>query len=279
VALLLPPVVFAPLIIIPLRQVVKAGELYYGGTESFWSDTVMSLSKAFFYYRANSLATYILPVLILCCILTALYMLYKRIKLKRWEKAKSWPLLLMLVLPALGSIVQHWLLNKPYLIDRTALFLIPLSLLLLIAVLQQGSHSKAIGNNLKVSLKYSLSLFAVLTFVLGFNLSYLSDFKEHTDTEKMLVDLSEYKSQDESNIVLGKSTYMNATINYYKLKLGLDWLQNTELTFCNDEGERRYYYLFNSDVNCVDNMDIRVLEYYPISDTYLILNQNYNNFK
>ncbi len=275
-ALFIPPLCFIPLLFIPVKQLVKAGELYYGGQTGFWEDTVMTLSRSFLYHSLNnSLVEKLLPVLFLAFVLTGLTLLYNKSKQNNWRADKNWILLLLLLLPAAGSTLQHYIFDKPYLIDRTALFFIPVSLLLVISVLNELEANNT--NGILIKVKYFLAILAVVLFVKSFNFHSLVDFKEHADTRQMLTDLTRLKEADENDIILGKSVYMNATINYYIFKMDLDWIRDTELTFCSDEGERPYYYLFKNDIDCVDTLGVEQLKYYPVSKTYLFKNQIFNN--
>ena len=85
-----------------------------------------------------------------------------------------------------------------------------------------------------------------------------------------------YKKEDTGVDVftLGKSTYMNATINFFRSKNKLDFINGADLRFCNDRGPYPYYYLFGVDKQCVEGLPVELIKHYPVSDTYLYRHKN-----
>lgn len=252
----------------PMFQVLKAGQFYYGGTVGFWNDTILSIVNHGLYKMVdNDLLLAIIGGVLILAIFYALIL----IVVNKLKKENLTILFLFLFLPMLGSIAQHHLFDKPYLIDRTVLFSIPLFILLLIATLD---YVKSIWVSRTIA---AISGgFIVFIFVLSFNFDYQLDFKEHADTKRAMIDMSENIGQASLKpFYLGKSTYMNTTINFYKDRLGLDYVTHSELTFCNDGGPYPYYYIFGGDLDCLNHLEVEQLSYYPVSDTYLLKNKDY----
>jgi 4-amino-4-deoxy-L-arabinose transferase-like glycosyltransferase len=109
------------LLYIPLSALVKANELYYGGEAGFLQDTLVSLTEAFTYYKWPS--EWLWMPLVLVCVVLSLFVYSLWINLNRFEKVSPvFLMLLFLLLPAIGSILQHLILGTPFLINRTALF-------------------------------------------------------------------------------------------------------------------------------------------------------------
>lgn len=254
------------LLYIPLSALVKANELYYGGEAGFLQDTLVSLTEAFTYYKWPS--EWLWMPLVLVCVVLSLFVYSLWINLNRFEKVSPvFLMLLFLLLPAIGSILQHLILGTPFLINRTALFFIPLFLLSL------GLLSKNVKGWLQPSVKALVMLFFTLntyTIYKSYNLEYFVDFKEHADARSAVKTLSSSFEETQAVVSLGKSVYMNATLNFYKFYYQLDWLNHAELDFCDESGEHIYYYLFASDLNCVNNKPVEVLKYFPVSNTYLL---------
>jgi len=73
----------------------------------------------------------------------------------------------------------------------------------------------------------------------------------------------------EDGFVLGKSIYMNATVNFYRVKLGLERIEQSGLEFCEETEKTKYYYLFEKDISCLENKDVELMQYFPVSETYL----------
>lgn len=252
----------------PMNQVLKAGQFYYGGTSGFWNDTILSIVRHGLYKMVDNdlLTAAIGGISILIVIYAAILIIVNNLKRKELNI-----LFLLLFLPMLGSVIQHYLFDKPYLIDRTVLFSIPLFILLLIAILD-SIKSIWIGRALAgISM-----VFLAFIFVLSLNFEYQLDFKEHADTRRAMMDMRKDLDETPSEpFYLGKSTYMNTTINFYKDRLNLDYIIHSELTFCDDAGPYPYYYIFGGDLDCLNHLEVEQLNYYPISDTYLFKNKYY----
>lgn len=255
-------ILFGIAIYLPMSRLFDAGQFYYGGKEGFWQDTVMSLSKAFTYYQYNGVAVAIGIVAIVAFVAILIHALGP-------AKKVGLPLAMVTMLPAVGSMLIHLVLDKPYLQDRTAIFFIPLMSLGVVYVLHQ--YKDGLGYRISQTVAWLLVAGNGFFMLNSINFSYLADFKEHADTANMLRDLSELREQKSSQMTvkLGKSTYMNATLNFYKDKLELNWLESADLTFCNDNGPYPYYYLFGVDKACVDSLPVKEILYYPVSETYL----------
>ena len=107
---------------LPISALIEAKELYYGGSEGFVSDTLGTLAGRTMYSLAEApwLSFFFAGLMLLS-------LLWMIIDLGRgtWKKVGFWAVWVML-LTSFGSILQHYLLGSPFLIDRTAMFLLPL---------------------------------------------------------------------------------------------------------------------------------------------------------
>lgn len=279
IALFFFPVLIMSILYWPFQRLVDKGELFFGGDGGFYSETVLSLSKRMLYNFSDS--TYLLsvfPALIVACLGMGIWQIIKHWKANPKERLS--PLFLHIIIfstPIIGSVLLHFLLRKPYLYERTALFILPLSLIFLFAVFgEMDLKVRGIIVN-----KWFISLFSfllILNFIQAINFSYVVDFKEHSDTRKALLNLRNIRVADQQNYFhIGKSKYMNATINYYRFKEQLKFLPSSDLRFCNEEGPYPYYYLFEEDLNCISHLNLKLIEFFPISKTYLYRNEDYIN--
>lgn len=257
----------------PVLQLVKSNEFYYGGSNGFFSDTVLTLSKQMLYGNSQlEVYAWIYPSLVIIGLLSALALSLKR----RFNLSLNFYIsTALLIAPALGSVLLHFIMNKPYLSDRTALFLIPFSIIFLLFL---AKEFKSIPS-LKIwctGLLSGLQIASVILFILSINFTYLIDFREHSDTRQALLDLQKQKDLDNiSGFKMGQSKYMNATINFYWTKYNLKFMNRGDLTFCNDNGPYPYYYLFGVDKACVEGLELELIKHYPVSDTYLYKNTAY----
>lgn len=244
----------------PISALIAAKELYYGGHEGFFNDTLSTLAKSFVYSADEvNFLTWTFAVIIALAGMLALQKLVWKEKLNM-----GFWLTFVLITIEIGSILQHHLLGSPYLVDRTALFFIPLllfSLSWLIFQLKKG-----------VVLNVTASLCVLLTVVNLFasaNLTYLLDFKEYADTEKAMLMIADDSAVPKGAFTIGKSIYMNAPINFYRVKHGLERIHQSGLEFCDESEDTKYYYLFEKDIACIEDKEVKLMHYFPVSRTYL----------
>lgn len=142
----------------PLRKLKASGNLYYGGNHDFYTDTLQSLSKYTLYTMEQTLASTVALNIFLILLVGFLIVSYTTSKF-RIDTPKN--LIGMLFFACFAStVLQHYLFDNLYLVDRTALLFIPLLLFLF-------------GFSIQESLKYRISKWAMSMVVLGFSLNFL----------------------------------------------------------------------------------------------------------
>lgn len=146
--------VLAGLITTPLVSALSHGELQFLGTTGFWADTVASLVKdAILISNSTKDTREILTfVLVLCTILPAVYWSVAVIRSFRQQVTPSTQirtgvvLFLLFVIPAFSIVAQHVCFGINYLLDRAALFFVPLYFIHLIFWLgYMGGYLKVVG--------------------------------------------------------------------------------------------------------------------------------------
>ena len=121
-------IVLLALIYEPLRKLKQNGNLYYGGDTSFYHDTLESLANYSFYHvESNSFVQGSLNVFLVLLVLSILLSFY----FKRVIFTPKTILLSITLLSIASIVLQHVLFDTLYLIDRTALFFVPLFMLVL----------------------------------------------------------------------------------------------------------------------------------------------------
>lgn len=125
-------IIFLLIIYEPIRKLVKGGNLYYGGSSNFYSDTLVSLTKYTQYSPNVNQYTYLfLNIFLIALLVGTSFLLINNLRKKiNFFKIEN-SIFLIVSLPILSPIIQHYLLGTLYLIDRTALFYYPLLILLL----------------------------------------------------------------------------------------------------------------------------------------------------
>src|SRR6218665_604044 len=116
----------------PVRKLIKGRNLYYGGDTGFYHDTLVSLTKYTQYLTEPNGYTYLITNTFLCLAgLGICFLLLRNVVAKGASLAVENALFLLVCTAVASSVLQHWLLGTLYLIDRTALFYIPLLMMLL----------------------------------------------------------------------------------------------------------------------------------------------------
>lgn len=204
VAALLTTVVYEP-----IRKLKQNGNLYYGGNTSFYSDTLVSLAKYCFYSpETNSLIFYSLNVFLFILILTTTLSFFYKDKLFLRKNI----VLSITILCIFSVIIQHYLLDTLYLIDRTALFFYPLFILVL-------SFS---FNSFLCSIKNWI--IALIAIVFSVNFFYHANlyktaiwyFDAHTST--ILNTLNEKGKKENKKLKIDFSWPFESSIAYYTKK-------------------------------------------------------------
>lgn len=123
-----------------LFKLQKQGEFYFGGKENFWKDTVGSLATTAAYtneytisaFTLNAIQFFVVLVMITGLALTVRVLLRREL----WQEKAFFVLIyLVTLLIALSTIAQHYLMGSNFFIERTAMFFIPLFMLIVAGII------------------------------------------------------------------------------------------------------------------------------------------------
>lgn len=191
----------------PITKLKAINNFYYGGDSDFYSDTLLSLCKYSLYsMETTKTAKIVLPLFL---VIVFVFTGYSFLKNKLQISSKT-ILVSVLILCALSTIVQHYLLGTLYLIDRMALLFYPL-LILTLAFSAQELESN----------KFSAPiLFVICIAFLGNFLIHANFYKTVTwffdaRTEAILENLNEKGKQERKLIKLFYSWPFESSIAYY----------------------------------------------------------------
>jgi hypothetical protein len=110
----------------PIRKLKQNGNLYYGGSSNFYTDTLSSLAKYTFYStESNTFIFYSLNIFLFVLVLSIAVSFYSKHTFFSIRNI----ILSILILCILFVDLQHYFFGTLYLIDRTALFFYPLFIL------------------------------------------------------------------------------------------------------------------------------------------------------
>jgi hypothetical protein len=247
----------------------KAHELYFGGAAGFWMDTIPSLITASRYDAFfGTDITILIEVLIMLTLVLALAVATPCLRKPDPAKVPAIFLLLVAVAAASGTTVQHRLFGTMFLMERTAIFFIPLYVLLLVAV------ADILAGLRPVLLRYVvvaiLCVSALGTFV---HMVSLRDLKTcytwayDANTKDMMRDLVKDHAQragetGRNRVRLGVRWFFEPAANYYRLTWHLDWL--APVTRRGFDGTYDYYFYAPENKKGMSSWNLIVLrEYSP----------------
>lgn len=112
----------------PIKVLTEKQQFYYGGADGFITDTIYSVIYESFYFKGGYetiayISAYLAAAFV---IISGCYWISCLIKNKAANTSRGFLLWLLLFMPALSIMLQHYLFGTLYLIERTALFFYPL---------------------------------------------------------------------------------------------------------------------------------------------------------
>ena len=114
---------------VPVRQLQRGNALFYGGHRDFYHDTMVSLAKYTAYSPTATRGVIVALNVLVLTLLIGICLSFARRSGERNTPVRTAMVTAtaLLGLAAASPLAQHYLLGTPYLIDRTALFLYPLT--------------------------------------------------------------------------------------------------------------------------------------------------------
>ena len=256
---------------LPLYKLITHDQLYFGGTTSVFHDTIYSLvfySVSPFGPSETSINTiyYCVIGIVLLLSIAYVFQFYKPI-LSSFSHALSGTLLFVFFI----QIVLFYLIGNKFLIERTALFIIPVFLITLIFVCNDlFGANQLLG---KVALAFSSIL--LLYSLVHINLKSTIIWRYDADNELMLNDL--YALQKQSNNIrklkLGIDWIFEPSINFYRITQKKDtWLEAVDKNGYENTIFDYYFVEAASLGKFADTTQFKIIKHYPISTNCLIKN-------
>jgi hypothetical protein len=257
-SVLVPTVGVALLAGVPLARLRSEGELYFGGASGFWRDTVYGLVSSTLYHRGwDALAV---GVVVLVAASVAVGAAATALSIRRRALTPHAIAFVLLSVPAVVSVAQHHVLGTPFLIERTALFFVPLfavwGALAADAVARRPSYGTAIG-------VWALVVVAAacVNVLSAANLSYVLDWRYDAMTKRLVGDLAG-SSSDPRPVALGVSYLFAPTTGFYR-ETRFRWLPECPPDCLARRSD--YYYVIGPDVELVRGRGARLLRDYAPS--------------
>lgn len=261
----------------PVKALIAANELYYGGETGFWTDTVTSLAHAMLYkidYWQHDL-----EILLQWGILSlvAMFLAFGVEWSEREHRLRASPgalAFLMLLVVAVTCTVQHFWVGSPFLIYRTALFLIPIYMLALVWLLRTVAKVAEFRKPV-IALSVAIALALGLHSVRALNTTHCAEWICDADTKQMLQDLAADRGTTQPT-TLGLSWQLRAVTKYYRMQM--NWVTLAEPSNNGCQPGMDYYFVLGDGEGCKlpgDQLPFgkpqgcTMIKHYPISNTTL----------
>jgi hypothetical protein len=244
--------------IIPAARLRSKGELYFGGDDGFWEDTVDSLVTSTLYGRDWELLDVMLVALLAMAVVGGA--VASAVAIRRRKLPLHAASYVLLAVPAIVSIVQHYVLDTPFLIGRTALFFVPLFAIWL------SLAADALGRRGRLTRGITATAVVVvaaccINLATAANLSYTLDWRFDATTEDAINEVVE-ASGGAQTIDLRVSFLFQPTTNFYR---ETRFKQLPEcFSDCLDT-RSEYSYVIGPDIATVRARGARVIRIYEVS--------------
>jgi hypothetical protein len=213
----------------PVYLLKTHSELYFGGIAGLVTDSYLSLINRSFHGRTYAHdQTQIAFALILLTV--AAFAMVSIVNWRRGAVRRVLPGLCVLAVIAIASlmeIAQHVIFDTLYLMDRTALFYIPLCVLFVIFACQAIAESSPIGRMLARTVVVTAAALAALHFVAAADTKRAIEWPTDESTRAMMADLREVTRQRPagSRVLLGvEPIYAPVAVYYARTTPGVEVL-------------------------------------------------------
>jgi hypothetical protein len=269
------------ILVVPLSRATR--EHFYYGVDTF-NVFVKGLTDASFFHTLNVFRIFrhvpgfiwwenilhkaVLPTVLMCAVALAFLAARRWRKLGRFDaldrrdKALLFVAGMMVLLLAM-MLVNHWLLGIRYLSGRTAIFWAPLFTLAVMLLVARPQKPIAIP-------ALVFAVWGMAMFLGGFNADHYGEWKYDRLT-KNVVRLIQQQNSAGRPIRIGVSWQFEPSINFYRRRLRLDWLNEVDRR--GPDGDFDFYYLMPPDFSVIEKRNLRTLFRDPLSEAVLAAKQ------
>lgn len=254
----------------PINHLRQANALYFGGNTGIWHDTIWSLVWVMMYehaypYPIVDYVLYLFPAAFILGLILSV------VKVARYKfNAVSNPVFYTTVIVGLillSIVLQHVLLGTKYLTERTALFIVPLILLMLISVIHEASKynwARLLSRGILVLICIS----CIYHFKTVANFSYCRDWAYDADIQHEMQYMEHLKpAVPGQKVTIGMSWLHTPAARYYAEVLHENWL-----TPCDFQGDKKFdYYIIDGDnLNDFKALPLEKVQHFDIRNYYLM---------
>jgi hypothetical protein len=258
-------------ILYPIVKLVQRKQLYFGGDNNFFDDTIgslvkMSIAGASYPNLFYVIIFYLVSLLIILLSCYFVFNLFKKRLLDNFGNVITGLFVLMILI----QNVSVYLTNGKFLIDRTAAFLLPFLILSFIFLIDEFYRNYFI-----VSLPIIITALATVHFFKFVSFDKTFEWSGDADNEKILHDLKmEWKKNNlKSKLKLGIDWIYEPSINFYiNTTIDSNFIMPVDRDgFTNKEFD---YFIVGTTSQSFfkDTISYQLINYYPISNSYLYKN-------
>lgn len=194
-----------------------ADGLWYGGTEGFYKDTLVSLTS----YSMGNLVSleasvFLLNAFLMLFSFALIFYLFKNLKSKEAFQNPVLLLLILLIIPVGLNIFSHHFLETKYLINRTALFYFPLFMIGFAFLVKENKWKYT-----EVFMRGSVVLFsflALLNFYNNYNFYSAINWPYDSRTTEVLEFINEKGKKENKVFILDSTVMFSSALKYYQWK-------------------------------------------------------------
>lgn len=250
----------------PLTELLAKQQLYFGGTKGFWTDTVQSQIYGFLYDYADPAFALpaalgltegrALPVLewfVIGVLALAVLVVAGRVVRRRGPMRTALPYaIVLLVVPALSTVVLFHVNDTRFLLLRTGLFFQVLFMVVATLVVAAAVATPRIRwPGAAVAM---LVCAWIVTHTAGrMNATYALDWRKQSSTREMIADVDRDRRARHGGgpVTLAADWRLDVPVQYYKLAENLDWLSLEQFDVWKGTAGIRadYWYCHEADVD------------------------------
>jgi hypothetical protein len=258
----------------PLRRCIQYGLLYHGGDNGFWPDSMISLLQ-YSLFEASYVSLLLMPLswlfMSLLLISTVITINYIRISSIKKKQSRNWrpDFTLLFLFIIVISTILNWVSGTYFPIDRGALFLYPLFILIVVTLLDKLSEVPAL-RKITVALALTCGIACVLHTMNTQNFENYIHWKNHFDTPEMMSDLQEHTSGFSSvnPMHLGVDWIYYPVVNYHIIADELHWVDTVYTKGI--IGSEDLIYVSDANVLKYEKLKFQVIKNYPVTKTTLM---------
>lgn len=215
-ALALPALPVLALLAIPIGRLKREHLFTIGGTESFWSDTVGGLVRASLYELAQE-SRWVLVVTVWTAIALLPVTLCVARRAAPGKRNGLDVVYYLLVLTALGSVLQHATFGVALLTERRGLFFLPLFFLTLAGAVHHSALPKRF-HTIVTMLVLLPQLALLATFIFSANHTHTRDWRHEAATREVMAAIARWSAHAEQTapIQLEVSWVLQPGVMFYR---------------------------------------------------------------